>query len=357
MKPKLKLILADNDAAYLERLTKYIQKKGIQFDLASFSSKDILEQYLDNSKSDILLCSSDLFSDKVRTSGNGVKMILSDGTYDSNDEYIHINKYQKAENLITSILIEYAEITGRTGSVAGQHIDTKIVGVYSPVGGCGKTTLALVLGRALSEKGKKVFYLNYECISSTADFMQSNTGMSDVYLAAVSRNGNAGLKVTSNKVNDPVTGVSYVGCPESMMEFNELTAEQLCRIINQTDEMNEFDNIIVDFDSALSNDKLTLLSVCNKIIMPFTNTSASVVKIKYFLRESKMHPELEDIISRTIPVINRNNLSEADTIKNFPFEFSCMVYSIPELSAFHNFKNIPNGNCSKIMAGIMEQIM
>ncbi len=356
---KINLVLADSDSAYLERLSRYIQETHTQFDLYSFSSVEYLENYLKTQgiRIDILLCSADLFTESVKSSDSVIKIVLSDGTYDSNDEYEHVNKYQKAENIITSILVKYAELTGRTDSAAGRHKDTKIIGVYSPVGGSGKTTISVALGKALTECGKKVLYLNYEGICSTADFFTANSGMSDVFLAAMSKNGNAGLKITANKVNDPLTGIDFVGCAESMLEFNELTAEQLCRIITQTDAMNEFDCIIVDFDSALSNDKISMLSVCDRIVIPFTLSSVSAVKINYLIKESRLHPELGEIISKAVFAANQADPSTAGMVSNLPFASEVQLFTIPKTAAFTELKNIALGNCGNILAGIVNQIV
>lgn len=350
---KINLLIADSDSVYLERVSKYIQEKHTQFELYSFSSAEYLDEYLKapNVKVDILLCSDDLFSPTVQGADAAVKAVLSDGTYDAYTEYEHINKYQKAENIITAIQIKYAEITGRTDSLAGKPKDSRVVGVYSPVGGSGKTTLAVAVGKALAEQNRKVLYLNYECICSTADFfMTNNSGMSEVYLAAMSSNTNAGLKVIANKVNDSVTGVDFVGCAESMLEFNELSADNLANIIKQTDELNEFDYIIVDFDSTLSADKFKLLSICDKIIMPFTLSPLSVTKMNCLMKEREMHGEVGDIVSKAVFVANMAENAPLPNTLCFPA--NTPIYRVDKNAAFMELRNIASRKCGAILGEI-----
>ena len=74
-----------------------------------------------------------------------------------------INKYQSCE-LIMKELLEWLAKEGTLGRTGSNHKELKLIGVYSPVGKCLKTSFAFVLGQLLSKK-HKVLYLNMECYS------------------------------------------------------------------------------------------------------------------------------------------------------------------------------------------------
>ena len=185
---KISIVIADSDDLYLNHLSNYlISYADISFTVYSFTSKESLIKFISDktNKVDIIAFTEDLLDEAIRTAPAPAKILLTDGSYSDIDEFVCVNKYQKAEKFIKDVSMVYAETTGRVEAVSKGDKATNVIGVYSPAGGSGKTTLALAVALVLANQGKRAFYFNAEKINSTAKILNKsqNGSMSDIYLA------------------------------------------------------------------------------------------------------------------------------------------------------------------------------
>lgn len=194
---KINIVIADSDELYLNHLTNYLIEHMNTFEVYSFTTKESLIKYVGDksNKIDIIAFTEDLMDGTISVASAPVKILLSDGSF-TELEFESVNKFQKAEKFINDILMIYAEKTGRVEAVSTGDKETKIVGFFSPVGGCGKTTLALATAYALASQGKRVFYLNAEKLNSTHNVLNegNNGSLSDLYLTVKTKGANIGLR-------------------------------------------------------------------------------------------------------------------------------------------------------------------
>lgn len=329
---KINIVISDTDVLYLNRLSNYLKEKADTFNVSSFSSQEILEKYLSNTtdKIDILIIPEVFISEKIKQFNIPAKIMFSDGSCDKVNGFDPVNKYQKAEKLISDILLIFAERTGKTYAVAKGNKNTKIIGIYSPVGGCGKTTIALALSTICASSGLKVFYLNFEKLNSSEAFFAKapNGSMSDLFLALKTKGSNVGLKIISNKYTDPVTKVNYINPVESAVEFDEITDEEVTRLIKEFDSLGEYDVVFIDMPSAFDKYNINILNQCDKILMPFDQNPLSIVKISKFLNEFNYHDSLaalnpkihliaNKIDSNGTGIINSSSIVQAKSVEVF----------------------------------------
>lgn len=306
---KINIAIADSDELYLQQLTNYLIKNAGNFEVCSFTAKEALATYLADkgNKVDIIAFSEDLADECIAEANIPAKIVLTDGSFSSLTEYDSVNKYQKTDKFMSDLLLVFAEKSGRVEAVSLGDKETEIVGVYSPVGGAGKTTLALGTSYTLATQGKKVFYLNAEKINSTVDVLNkaASGSLSDLYLTLKTKGANVGLRIMANKFTDTECGISYINPAESSLEINELTADEFERLIDEFEKLGEFDVVVIDFDSDFSKEKIALLNKCDRIIVPFTDEAFSVTKIKLFVKELGMYDELTDIKNKSVFVRNK----------------------------------------------------
>lgn len=306
---KINIAIADSDEMYLNHISNYLIENVHTFEVFSFTTKGNLVKFVmdKSNKIDIVALSEDLIDNIASEINAPVKILLSDGTYTDMEGFEVVNKYQKAEKFINDILLIYAEKTGRVEAVATGDKETKILGFYSPVGGSGKTTLALAASVSIARQGKRVFYLNAEKINSTVSLLNEgeNSSMSDVYLALKTKGSNVGLRIMANKCTDSETNISYIKPSESSLEINEITSAEFVRLLSEFEGLGEFDYVTVDFDSEFTKEKAKILEKCDKIIVPFLAETASLSKARLFIRELGMYDELKEIQDKMIYLINK----------------------------------------------------
>lgn len=359
---KINIVIADSDELYLNHLTNYLIEHINKFDVYSFTSKESFIRYISDptNKVDIIAFTEELMHEAIINAGAPAKILLSDGSYTSLTEFDHVNKYQKAEKFVNDILLIYAEQTGHVEAVSTGDKDTEIIGFFSPVGGAGKTALALGTACALAQTGKRVFYLNAEKINSTADVLnEANSGsLSDLYLSLKTKGANAGLRIVANKYTD-ANNITYINPAESSLEINELTGDEFIRLIKEFESLGDFDVVILDFETEFNHEKAKILSAVDKIFMPYTADCSSVAKMKLFYKELGMYDEYRPLLEKIYPVLNKMNAQSNAYLQSAGitgvFETKASIALSPVFTEFKTLMHSGN-SAVQIFSGIINNI-
>lgn len=360
---KINIVLADSDELYLNHLSNYLMEHVNTLEVFAFSTKESLIKFIGDksNKIDVIAFTEDLIDGTIKVANIPAKILLSDGTFSELEEFERVNKYQKAENFVKDILLIYAEKTGRVEAVSTGDKDTKIIGFYSPVGGSGKTTLALACSQVLSGQGKRVFYLNAEKINSTVDVLNKADGgsLSDLYLTVKTKGANISLRIMANKYTDTDSGISYINPAESSLEINEITSDEFGKLLAEFENLGEFDYVIVDFDSEFSKEKIKLLDKCDVIISPVTPENTPLVKTKLFIKELGMYDEFKELKQKFVFVLNKSVAQSNAVVQNSGLMSECEIKAnisiSPILSDINNILHSGN-SLGQIMSGIIASI-
>ena len=352
--PRINMVIADCDKAYVNRLVNYLTEKNNQLSISFFTEIRSLISYISNRTNNIniLLFSVDMYCPEIDSANISTKLILSDGAYATQEKYETVNKYQRADDFINEVLIKYASDTGNVGVMSGDKKDgTNIIAVYSPSGGCGKTVLALALARMCASNNKKTLYLNYEKINSTVNLFEKagKYTMSEIFLEAKASGGNPGIKTMMCANLDEDAGFYYINPPECAGEYNEMTGREIAGIVSSIREVNQFDTVVIDMDNGYTEPNFLVLSECDRIVMPFTTKKVSVDKIKYFIRETRINEKLNGVSDKLILIENKSK-GGADTY----FEDMQIMARIPQSNLLDNFENIPYQNYSRILSELYQ---
>ena len=170
---KLNLIIADYDENYIRGLSEYINSNhSVSFAVNCFTKADSFIRYLKEEPSaDILVVSPDFYDISTPLSQVNLKVLLSPGALSREyPDFKVISKYSTGEKLLGEVLHLYSKSNPKEIRTPSYSKSTVIIGVYSPAGGTGKTTIATALSRQIAELGMESFYLNLESIQSTGVF-------------------------------------------------------------------------------------------------------------------------------------------------------------------------------------------
>lgn len=303
---KICIVIADSDEFYLNQLANFIMKEPQPFEVFTFSIRASLERFLERGEEtvDILLLSEEMRCGVLDRCAAGVKILLSESEEEA-EGYGVVKKYQKTASLFSEAMLLYAKSVGKMNRLMRENKETILIGVWSPNGGSGKTTLALLLARQLGAARKKVFYLNYERMDSTRDLLprEAQISVSDLLVAVRAKEEGIGLSVLSKMCTPPRLGFSYVNPPESSLEFNEVTPEEQAALLEELE--GRFDFVIADFESELNADKLELLYLCDHIVIPFTPDALGVAKLQRFFDETSLRREASPLAGKALYVVNK----------------------------------------------------
>ncbi len=334
---RLKLVIADTDEAYVENIAGYFMLNYSQrFQVCSFTDKTYLIEYLSNesNKTDVLLIGSELYSDEI-PQGNVTTVILLESERSNNEskEHYSIDKYQQGDKIANDIYNIYAQRDdAEVISVKGEK-STKIVAVYSPIGGSGKTTIATSCAIHCAQNGLGIFYLNLEDFQSTGLFCDCKRGknLSNVLYYIKENSKNLQLKIEAAKCIDSEYKLHYFCPPESLLDLQECKPEELKALIGEFKSMSQYDIVFVDMSSSFDDKNIAVLDASDEILLVLPQDAVSDIKIDLFSNEMDILKERKgiDFSDRINLVLNKYNSYMALEVETVCVCGNSIEYYIP----------------------------
>lgn len=276
----MKHILAvyDIDSGYAARFAEVVNRKEkIPFEVVAFSSLDKLRVFAEGHPVKLLLLGDGVSKDEKDSICAEKIILLTDiqGNSCGQSEPC-VYKYQSSDAIVRDVMTWYGDGQGEPFEVS-HHGLAKVLGVYSPVGRCLKTSFSLTLGKFLAQE-EHVLYLNLEEFSGLSILMKEEykSDLSDLLYFYTSGSYNS-LRLSSVVHTmgelDYVPPVRY---PEDLDQAGEEAIEGLiCKIA----EESAYDTVIVDIGSGRRN-ALAVMKLCRVIYMPIREDPVSLAKLE-----------------------------------------------------------------------------
>ena len=284
----IRIAIADTNREYVERMTEVLEEND-DLHLAVFTDKKSLETALASTRFDILLFDPSIYDGSVNTGKNTLQILLWDGTSvipEAVREVPKVKKYQRISLIYKNILDLYADVVGNVGNLPGQ-VKTKVLAFYSPAGGAGKTTCALVAASQLAAQGFHVLYLNFEEMASEDSYLpqQLEKGMSDI-LADLGENINFQMKVES-LLQTKQENFYYLNHFDSPNDLADLKPEELEEFVSLFAQAGMFDALVIDMGTVLNERALRLFELADHIVVVEKPDSFAQTKLGRFY--SQLH--------------------------------------------------------------------
>lgn len=334
---RLKLIIADTDETYVESMAGYLMINYSQkFQVSSFTDKQCLIEYLadEGNSIDILLLESSMYSDEIPRKNIENLILLTANKVDSGDnDYFTICKYQQGDKIVSDIFNIYAQKDdGDAVSVTGEK-KTKLVAVYSPIGGAGKTTIATSCAIQCAQKGHKIFYLNLEDFQSTPLFCdcKGEHNLSNILFYLKDKSKNLQLRIEGAKLIDTEYNLHYFCPPESLLDLQDSKPEELKTLLEEFRVMGQYDIVFVDMSSSFDDRNIAVLDACDEILLVLPQDAVSDIKIELFSNEMDILKERKglDLTDKINMVLNKFNAYMALEVDTAEVCGKCIEYYIP----------------------------
>lgn len=294
---KLKFAICDQEAVYACNLMEYMtQRRNVPFEIQVFSELGSLMESLKEEETELLLISSGMMCPKIEELKIGKIVILSDGEMERELlRFPVVYKYQPSEQLTAELLDYYAKAAAPRTTLQGKK-HGKILGVYAPIGRCGKTCFALTLGQILAEK-ESVLYLNLEEYSGfealfgkdcTADIL-------DVMYFIRQKKENAMIKMSS--VVQRIGKLDILPPALSAEDLREVRIEEWLELLEAVMSQGGYETVILDLGSPVE-DPLMLLEQCDKVYTPVIQGVMAKAKIAHYEKQLR-ETEQEEILKKT----------------------------------------------------------
>ena len=257
-----RIVLADNDLSYLATIElELLRQFGDRAQVELITDTDYLRDCFSVSQRiDVLIMNEALWLEDYRRQDIGQVFLLTESE-ERNDklEYPQIYKYTSVQSVLKTISNAVVRALG------GESSACRVIAVYSPQGGCGKTSVAIGLASVLASFSGHVLFLSAEALPDFGPILGASAGMDDAMLHELKREriSSATLKRNIHSgLFDWVLPMRHV--PESY----SLTERCFQTIIQQITAEQMYDYVIVDTCSNFDADKAALLTLADRVVVP-----------------------------------------------------------------------------------------
>lgn len=363
---KIMIGILDGNQSYSKRLSNYIinNYEG-KYTASYYSSFDNVKKYLDKGLNiDIILINEELYDENLQCEEVTTFAILTNEKVEDVNGIKAINKYQPANKIVSELLNCLAESSDKKFILNRENKKTKVAAVYSPIGGSGKTSIALGNAVYYSKLGKKVLYINLENQESMSAFLEVDKVDNLSELLYFIKEGNSNLRVKMDVVRkvDENTGVQYISPFNSCLDKIQLQCEDIRMLLEELRKLEEYDYIIIDLDSNIDKNTITIFEEVDQIIVIGTEETIAVRKIENFSKELTRMSEIynmEYIDEKILFISNKNygnrSASSKLTVNNKDIPVSGRIPFIQDIyvndgnKAAFNATFIGNMNCIELL--------
>ncbi len=271
----------DEDPLYAGRLAEYVnQKETFPFQAMAFSDLEKLKEYGRTHDIEILLAGEKV-REKAKEVKAGLKMILCDGEFvpkEESKEESTVYKYQSGDCILQEVMACYCTAPPQPG-LALMAKRALVMGVYSPVGRCGKTSFALTLAHMLG-KSQAVLLISLEEYSGFSKLVCGgyDQDLSDVFYL-YQRGDFNWLRLKSMILSSG--NVDYIPPVSYGEDLDQITPEEIKGFLQKIAAESGYGRIIVDM-GHMGKGAVSLFEACDVIYMPVLDDLVSAAKLEDF---------------------------------------------------------------------------
>ncbi|HIS80318.1 MAG TPA: hypothetical protein IAB52_02475 [Candidatus Scatomonas merdavium] len=257
------------------------QRRNLPFEVQAFTSPQILCEYAKTQPIEILLISDKAMCEEVRRLKVGKLIILTEGVHNPElDQYPSVYKYQASDSVVREVMECYGAEKAARESLPQWKRQASVIGIYSPVGRCQKTSFALTLGQILA-KDRAVLYLNLESYSGFEQLLGEvwERNLSD--LLYFLRQDNASIVHKLSGMIQSVQNLDFVPPALAPMDIQCTDVKEWLRLIDSIVSESAYEVLILDLGDCVQ-ELYQILDVCTKVYVPVRGDSVSMAKLAQF---------------------------------------------------------------------------
>lgn len=336
------LVIAAADEEYLQLFSAYVRGSDYRekVTLRCFTTCDALNDWLSAQHADVLLVDEAWTQDEKWTGKADRVYILKDRTVceteDRGENVLAVAKYGPAYAILDRVAGP-KERSSRTQSNSdsgrGKSPSIRTIAVYSSVGGCGKTTLALHLLKEMASRQSRPLYMSLETASAT-----------DVLIDAAAHGEwtkvNYYLQYDPEKLRDqlesivrmdPNSGIAYIPTAQHIGDMHTLQFEQVNVLLNAVQSLSRFDRIVMDLDAGYGERTRAAIRSADLVLWLVADDTACLRKTQLLLEEWKKQCGTDEFGSKFRFIVSRSIGSPSARLREtLGVHISGMLPYVPE---------------------------
>lgn len=325
----ISIAVVDKNKEYLSRLVEGLSP--FDLNISIYTSVEKLEETVHKKKFDIILFDPDICNRAIHF-GDSTKLpicLYSDGCKNSMlyENVTQVSKYQRISNIYNEILRAYADQAGGAMGL-DKSSQTSIISVFSPIGGVGKTMVALSIAGGIRDLGNEVLFLSLEQISSsTVVNPYVEEGITSLLSSKNDRNVNFELKVRG-LAKRGIKDIYYIEGFERIVDYMDVEAEEIVELIEKIKRLGVYKAIVLDMGSCVDKIVLATLECSDQVVLVQSSEETGNKKM-----ENLMTQPLVTDIEKKITMVSNKTVNG-----NF-----INKYNYKSVGIIHNYGNLPIG--------------
>lgn len=288
--------ILDSDCNYAERLAAFINEHdagGLK--AVVFNNADALSEHLRDYDMRIILAGEEeVPAVSELDTGSSCIVVLSEDGLVIGKNVNAVCKYSRADRILRDVMKVYSEKAPTENLIRVADKEARIIGIYSPVGRCGKTSFALCLSFALSDEAKTLM-ISLDEYSGVFRYIaaDADSDLSDVIYAYRQGTYSWSRLVHTVYAFGTMEYIPPVRYPEDLFA---ITPNQMCELIKQIANEGGYEYVVLDIGSY-GKRASDILEICDEFYMPDDESEISGVKIDEFVSMLKSSG-MGDIIAK-----------------------------------------------------------
>lgn len=285
------MILACEDEVYAERFLIYVSSHypNLPYEWHIFTQENQLCTYLAGKRTALLLISERMAHGMLKSRQNdGIweaaecrVMLMEKAAGCMISGWHALSRYQSMPVLMGKLLTIYARAAENTESLIPAKTDMQMIGVYSPCGRCGKTSLALALGTILA-KEKPTLFLDFEwCSGFSSRFGREYERNLADFLGDILEGKNQ-LTERLAALTVKCGSLDYLPPLKNREDIWDTDKETWQELVTVLRERTGYEALICDFGQGVRGLN-ELLGLCDRIFLPTLPDPVSRAKSEEFI--------------------------------------------------------------------------
>ena len=299
MDEKWNLVVIDTDHEYLKQYEEELFRRYSPFMRVQFitDSAYVEKFFADRKQIDLLVVDQRSYGEYLQMHEIGNIFLMTPEVevgriYPENVKVLM--KYVPEEEVFRAIdqkLCSMGLLNDRHGS---EKKSARMIAVYSPIGGCGKSLAALAIARKLKKLDQKVLLVSCDAMQSTAAFYPF-TDTADEDLARKLQQPTEDTYWTSLS-NTKTDGISYLKPFQKYLPALHVGMREWQNLLDVLKNKEDFDYIVMDIGTVLGPDGAELLGMASLMVMVTENNEISNRKMQKLLKNPDLLPRCECIL-------------------------------------------------------------
>ncbi len=278
------IMICDNDKQYAYKAAGYINSKaGFPFEARVPDSLTEIKKGIKGMNIDLVLIEESMLERSEDALSGMNLIILSGNSLRQSGTYRVIYKYQSMDGMIKEILL-YAASRDDLKNLVNRKNSMKVIGMFSPIGRSGQTSIGLAIGQNLARSHRTLF-VSMDCYRGIPSDMFTIPCQGDLSDLLYSVNNDS--KDIAALIGGASGSIGSLDVMPSMDRHNDLisiTYPEWRNFLRHIEDNTDYEFVIMDMTKAVQG--LTeLLALCHKVLITMIDEERYRERMEGFKKE------------------------------------------------------------------------